>query len=739
MGIRRLRMKKIYGVLLFIWVLTGLTGCGGGGDSPGILFPTPDPSPTGMVTGTISVTLASNPVDMRGVTLYATDNPAFSPAHVAGSAVITDDGSGQWYSMTVPAGITGLYFYASINGSGPVIMGNTPITGPVSGGSVIHDISYTANDLTTISGNVTYTVNSATADPNGMTLEARDNAAYVSGNPLGSTTVAGGTYSMPISTPGSNTTVYFFLGDSHAPAGSVPINSGTTAVPHNVTCSRTINTVISGTVTYTINSVTQDPNGLAVEVRDNASYGSGNPLGSATVSGTTYSVSFTAPTTGGTTAYFFIGPNHEPAGSQAIAAFAETAAKDLSYTRTINTTISGSVTYTVNSVPADPNGETLEIRDNAAYVSGTQLGTGTVSGGTYSISISAPVTAAKTVYFFLGPEHLSAGSVSVGALATTLTYDVSAAKTTGGGITTISGNITLASDPIDSLFLNACSDITVRDGLNNLLGILTPDPTDFLNMGSPVFPYTADIPTPADTQEVYFKIMEGATTVSSVTIQGGETTKTHNFTPSCNTTTVTGTLTYEVNGASGDPAHDFVGNLMLSTSPTGTTTGFAGIVIHSGGTGDSYTSAAEAGGVFKPDFPVTVYLFTLLGRVGTFSFTLNSSESSSFGPVTWDRSAITVSGSISGNPTDPNMGIWASTSPSYSGNTSSLLGIAYENLSDGSYFINIDGPSSLPQTPQTVYFYTPVSTEGSYVPLGSVKIPLGTTAGNTLNCNLTIP
>jgi hypothetical protein len=150
----------------------------------------------------------------------------------------------------------------------------------------------------------------------------------------------------------------------------------------------------------------------------------------------------------------------------------------------------------------------------------------------------------------------------------------------------------------------------------------------------------------------------------------------------------------------------------------------------------------QTGTVFRPDASVTVYLYPQFAVASPIaSFTLNNNDASkNIGLVNWNRSAITISGSISDfSALGSFLSIWASTSSPFDNNLGNVYGTAMESSNNGSYYINIEVPSGLPKT---IYLYTFQASgmlTGSYIPLGSVIIPAGTTAGTTIPCNLIVP
>jgi hypothetical protein len=304
--------------------------------------------------------------------------------------------------------------------------------------------------------------------------------------------------------------------------------------------------------------------------------------------------------------------------------------------------------------------------------------------------------------------------------------------------TAISGNIDITGPDMALVWASFAKGLTVRDGPaigSNILGTAT------VNMADPsTLSYTVDIPTPTTgDQTVYFKIMGGATTVSNTTILQNETAKTYDFSASAlPTTTVTGTLaSYTVNGGAGDFAHDAGAGFILSTALSSTY-----IADGIGGGLNNPSSNNLTGTVFRPDSSVTVYLypqFLVASPIDSFTLT-NSDTAKDVGSVTWPRSAIKISGSINNHSAlgGSSLTILASTSSSFDGSGErNVYGMATES-NNGSYYINIEVPSGLPKT---IYLYT-LQISGmaiGYISLGNVTIPAGTTAGTTINKDLTVP
>jgi hypothetical protein len=75
-------MKKVHttGGFFLIWVLASLIGCGGGGDAPGILFPTPSPVTSRTVTISGTLDYKENGATVSDITLIASSTPEYSPA-----------------------------------------------------------------------------------------------------------------------------------------------------------------------------------------------------------------------------------------------------------------------------------------------------------------------------------------------------------------------------------------------------------------------------------------------------------------------------------------------------------------------------------------------------------------------------------------------------------------------------------------------------------------------------------
>jgi hypothetical protein len=212
------------------------------------------------------------------------------------------------------------------------------------------------------------------------------------------------------------------------------------SVPYYPQTPSSLKTTISGTVSYQEAGTTVPVS--KVYAGSAPVWTEATGLGEGTVSANAYRLQITRPAAA-RTVYFFVQPVMSfvkvPVGQAVIPAGAATAAYDIAYNRQF-TTISGTVSLTVDGSPAAPDGVVFSSSPTYSMTGGGILGSGTVSGSgpyTYTGDITRPATA-TTVYVFVsgGSVTTLAGQITIPANATAVTENITCTVLT----TLISGN-----------------------------------------------------------------------------------------------------------------------------------------------------------------------------------------------------------------------------------------------------------------------------------------------------------
>jgi hypothetical protein len=504
------------------------------------------------ISGTVDYKEAGSPVPVSRV--YAGSAPVYTEATRLGHGAV----SAGAYSLQIARPVTGktVYFFVSATTGAYVNVGQTTISGGAA--TAEYNIAYNRL-LTTVSGSVSLTVNSASVAPAQVILSASPNLSPGSvEGVLGYGTVSGGgpyTYTADITRPESVTTVYVYVHSGSILASADPaqisIPANATTVLQNVTCTITT-TTISGNFDY-------KENGGPAALMMSGLYVSSSPTWSASAvlglggitpgsppNPDTYSADILRPSEN-LTVYFYIpiGTSDDSVrvqvGSTTVTGGAAAKTYDISYNNTNVTTLSGSLTYKVNGAPgtwlSPIIASTSASVSSMADLSDSLLASAMPSGTSYTLSFPRFAKTTRVyIYVYTGTSVKLLGNVQVGSKSVNVTHDL----TWDHQITSIHGTISgngasgLASQMIYFLSAGGITTVSVSDlmgGGSQLLG------TALVSSGSP-YTYSGYIDRPAATKTVYLYRVTGlngydnmtVVQVASESVTHSDTDKTVDFT-----------------------------------------------------------------------------------------------------------------------------------------------------------------------------------------------------------------
>jgi hypothetical protein len=455
---------------------------------------------TTTISGAVDYKEAGTTVPVSRV--YAGSAPVYSEDTELGRG----DVSAGTYRLQIPrpGADKTVYFFVQ-RMSAYILVGQTVI--PAGAAPAVYNIAYN-RPLTTISGTVSLTIDSTPVPPVSVIFFSSGGERLGSGGVNGSGPY---TYSGTITRPASDTTVRVGVsvpGASTIDAGQFTVPADAPAVSYNITCA-VETTGISGTFNYRENGNPATP--PAVYVSSSSTWSQDAVLGYGSItpgSPDTYTASIIRPASP-ITVYFYVpvGLSYIQVGSTSIPAGVPTATYNISYNNTNVTTLSGSLTYTLNgssedwpfsiiiaSTSATPPHVTIDGYDDSV------INTIMTDAADTSYTLSFPKFTKNTkgyLYVISGPGLISLGNLQVGSGSDVVTHNLiwNHLTTTIHGTITGAGADTLANE---FLFFSSTGGLTSTSMFDSVpfLGYAQ------VASGFP-FTYTGTINRPAATQTVY--------------------------------------------------------------------------------------------------------------------------------------------------------------------------------------------------------------------------------------------